>query len=370
MAATVAEHYSKRKDRTLDERKELKTLKLRNLNLCLRNCYFAKLIRKGDSALDIACGKGGSTKALFESGAERITATDIAPGSVEDAKVRLPNILNSLRRGRDGGSKRHKSGNNLADEKGKLAVDIFVSDVAVDTLWPFGPKGDDMWDEVRALAMLRVPRLPPSMGTIGEGKHLTTSAPGVANHVAWRGYPKFDFATVMYALHYSWESETKARKFVENTVSQLKKDCYLMITIPDKRVILERLKVAQSADPADRPISKFGNSIYTVNFLSLPPSQEAKASSSLPLFGAAYEFTLEEAVDKCVEYLVDVPVLQKLLAEWGLEMEVYYNFLDAFEKNRGFDLGKPLTEIVSPEELEVFSLYAVITFKRTRIIVK
>ena len=66
-------------------------------------------------------------------------------------------------------------------------------------------------------------------------------------------------------------------------------------------IVLIRRRIGRDRDPDNR---KFGNSIFSVEF---PPDTPLDPP---PLFGAKYNFHLEEVVD-CPEFLVHFPTLVK-----------------------------------------------------------
>jgi len=188
---------------------------------------------------------------------------------------------------------------------------------------------------------------------------------------------QFDLVSCQFALHYSFETEARARVFAQNIAERLKPGGTFVATFPNSDVLQQRLTAAieaqrnQSAAAAAgasaaaaasssgsvapaasrSPRLEFGNSVYKVRFTSPCPLVEhsaadaqvnaastaassaasaAAASTALPLpcppplpaspFGVQYTFDLTDAIAECPEYLVHLPTLCALLEEYGLEL--------------------------------------------------
>jgi mRNA (guanine-N7-)-methyltransferase len=67
----------------------------------------------------------------------------------------------------------------------------------------------------------------------------------------------FDLVSCQFALHYSFESEVKARMALKNAAGRLKAGGFFIGTIPDACRIIKNVE-ARGA--------KFGNGVYTVEF--------------------------------------------------------------------------------------------------------
>lgn len=137
----------------------------------------------------------------------------------------------------------------------------------------------------------------------------------------------FDICSCQFALHYSFETEERARMLLHNASARLRVGGYFIGTIPNANRIVKRLRAGKKLC--------FGNSIYNIRFPSpadpqpgqppLTPEEEAKAVEELEMtpFGCEYRFTLEDSVKDCPEYLVHKKVLVDLAAEFGLEVEIF-----------------------------------------------
>nr|SVE72982.1 EOG090X07I2 [Ceriodaphnia reticulata] len=119
---------------------------------------------------------------------------------------------------------------------------------------------------------------------------------------------KLDLVSCQFAFHYSFESLPQAEQMLANVSSNLQPGGYFIGTTTDADDIMRRL--GRDKDSENR---KFGNSIFSVEF---PPETPLDPP---PLFGAKYNFHLEEVVD-CPEFLVHFPTFQKLATKYGLTL--------------------------------------------------
>ncbi|KAI9553421.1 hypothetical protein GHT06_021327 [Daphnia sinensis] len=139
---------------------------------------------------------------------------------------------------------------------------------------------------------------------------------------------KLDLVSCQFAFHYSFESLPQAEQMLANVSCNLQPGGYFIGTTTDANDIMRRL--GRDENPENR---KFGNSIFSVEFpaetLLDPP----------PLFGAKYNFHLEEVVD-CPEFLVHFPTFEKLASKYGLTLVQKTRFEDFVpqEMERGKDL--------------------------------
>nr|SVE77650.1 EOG090X07I2 [Daphnia lumholtzi] len=139
---------------------------------------------------------------------------------------------------------------------------------------------------------------------------------------------KLDLVSCQFAFHYSFESLPQAEQMLANVSCNLQPGGYFIGTTTDAYDIMRRL--GRDENPENR---KFGNSIFSVEFpaetLLDPP----------PLFGAKYNFHLEEVVD-CPEFLVHFPTFEKLASKYGLTLVQKTRFEDFVpqEMERGKDL--------------------------------
>ncbi|KAI8809918.1 guanine-N(7)-methyltransferase [Cladochytrium replicatum] len=114
---------------------------------------------------------------------------------------------------------------------------------------------------------------------------------------------QFDVANVQFAFHYSFETEAKARRGLQNITESLKPGGVFIGTIPNAYQLVRKLRRA--------PELSFGNDVYKVTFTQ---------KDMYPAFGHEYVFDLVDAIDHCPEYLVHFPTFRRLAEETGLEL--------------------------------------------------
>ncbi|GBC03800.1 hypothetical protein RclHR1_05320017 [Rhizophagus clarus] len=127
----------------------------------------------------------------------------------------------------------------------------------------------------------------------------------------------FDIVSMQFCLHYSFETEEKARITLNNVTSNLKSGGIFIGTVPDANWIVKKLKSL----PKDQ--LKFENSIYSIRF---------EQKDNYPPFGHKYWFYLKDAINDCPEYLVHFPTFQKLASQYGLELVYKKRFHDLYNE--------------------------------------
>ncbi|XP_046414451.1 mRNA cap guanine-N7 methyltransferase [Neodiprion fabricii] len=127
---------------------------------------------------------------------------------------------------------------------------------------------------------------------------------------------QLDLVSCQFAFHYSFESLQQAECMLRNAGESLRPGGYFIGTIPDAYDLVSRWQKSDT--------NKFGNDIYSVEFLC-----EDKVKP--PLFGAKYNFHLEEVVN-CPEFLVHLPTLAKLALKYGLELVMFERFENFYER--------------------------------------
>ncbi|ERN05155.1 mRNA cap guanine-N7 methyltransferase 1 isoform X1 [Amborella trichopoda] len=175
----------------------------------------------------------------------------------------------------------------------------------------------------------------------------------------------FDICSCQFALHYSWQTEARARRALENVASLLRPGGIFIGTMPDANVLIQKLRNVEGLT--------FGNSVYSISFNEA--HSQKKFDSSKP-FGIQYTFHLEDAVD-CPECIVPFRIFKSLADEYGLELLLVKNsheFVDEYLKKLEFvDLmrrlgalgdGKNNHSTISEDEWEVAYLYLVFVFKK------
>ncbi|KAJ1797256.1 mRNA cap guanine-N7 methyltransferase [Coemansia sp. RSA 2399] len=173
-----------------------------------------------------------------------------------------------------------------------------------------------------------------------------------------------DLISAQFCLHYAFESETKARQMMSNVATHLAPGGTFICTIPNSNWLIKKARSAGSRS--------FGNSVYSVEFAEDPGI--AASDSGLSRFGCAYSFTLDEAVDDCMEYLVHMPSFVRLAGEHGLELlycrpfhDMYVESMadpvsnDLFWKMRVVDESRPE---ITQDEWEAIGIYMAVAFTK------
>ncbi|KAJ0165058.1 mRNA cap guanine-N7 methyltransferase [Colletotrichum tanaceti] len=202
----------------------------------------------------------------------------------------------------------------------------------------------------------------------------------------------FDVVSMMFCMHYAFETEQKARTMLRNVAGSLKKGGRLIGCIPNSDVLGEHVrkfneqqeeskKKATEGPPQEaeegeledgeaEQSAEWGNSIYRVRF----PGKTPADGVFRPAFGWKYNFFLDEAVEEVPEYVVPWEVLRALAEDYNLELQYHKTFMEIWESEKDDETLGPLSErmgvrergggrlLVSPEELEAASFYTAFCF--------
>ncbi|KAL2113756.1 hypothetical protein VUR80DRAFT_2406 [Thermomyces stellatus] len=215
----------------------------------------------------------------------------------------------------------------------------------------------------------------------------------------------FDVVSMMFCMHYAFESEEKARTMLRNVAGALTKGGRFIGCIPNSDVLSERVRkynaeksaASKKSEGAETDGKKsgdseekeegeaedgeveegeaeggaeWGNSIYRVRF----PGPTPEDGVFRPAFGWKYSFFLDEAVEEVPEYVVPWEAFRALAEDYNLELQYHKTFRDVWEsekddrelgllsermgvRERG---GGPL--LVSPEEMEAAGFYVAFCF--------
>jgi mRNA (guanine-N7-)-methyltransferase len=232
---------------------------------------------------------------------------------------------------------------------------------------------------------------------------------------------QFDIVSCQFALHYSFENESRARMFARNIAERLKPGGTFVATFPSADVLQRKLdatvqmqrqrsaqrmaQMAAAAKPEEpRPLRlEFGNSVYKVKFTSPCPlvfeqneaaqaaakavaTAASSSSSSSPLpppvpplpsspFGVQYTFDLTDAIAECPEYMVPLPTLCALLAEHDCELVLCSSMHQFFLEHASHDeygrllkqmkvLGSEYERPPTRDEWEVLNVYLAVAFRK------
>lgn len=211
----------------------------------------------------------------------------------------------------------------------------------------------------------------------------------------------FDVVSMMFSMHYAFESEHNARNMLRNVAGALKKGGRFIGCIPNSDVLSERVRefnekaaakkkaeeektgeegegpakaaTPPAAEPEDgeveedeaEPTVEWGNSIYRVRF----PGKTPDDGIFRPAFGWKYSFFLDEAVEEVPEYVVPWEAFRALAEDFNLELQFHRTFSEIWEAEKDDPELGPLSErmgvrergggplLVSEEEMEAASFY-------------
>lgn len=221
------------------------------------------------------------------------------------------------------------------------------------------------------------------------------------------GGGKFDVVSMMFCMHYAFESEEKARQMLRNVAGALKKGGRLIGCIPNSDILSENVvkfnkKLAEEKKAKEEAESKkkddgadekkpdgdaedgevpeqestaektaeWGNDIYKVRFAGPTPAD----GIFRPPFGWKYNFFLHEAVEEVPEYVVPWEAFRAIAEDFNLEMQYHKTFEQVWETEKDDEVLGPLSErmgvrqrgrgplLVSPEEMEAANFYSAFCF--------
>ncbi|KAF2494560.1 guanine-N(7)-methyltransferase [Lophium mytilinum] len=363
----VKQHYNLVPERGRDWRNTAsKITGLRSYNNWVKSCTIQKFIgpERGLNVLDIGCGKGGDLGKWSSSRKVALyVGCDPADVSITQAQERYDKM-----------------------KRKPFRAEFYAKDCFGETL-----------------ADIEIIR------NVG---FETNAGPG-GNATAQRwGRGGFDIVSMMFCMHYAFESEEKARGMLRNVAGALKKGGRFLGTIPNSDVlsakVTEHHKGAPNEEQAngspnfdsdddwdpekiiDAPAPKeskeekeegqedgeledegfeWGNSIYRVKF----PGKTPTDGVFRPPFGWKYFYFLEEAVEEVPEYVVPWEAFRALAEEYNLELQYRAAFKDVWEQERNDPELGPLSErmnvrdrtgrmMVREEELDAASFYHTFCF--------
>ncbi|KAL2354846.1 mRNA capping enzyme-domain-containing protein [Cryomyces antarcticus] len=329
----------------------------------------------GILVLDMGCGKGGDLQ-KWQQAPQRVdlyVGVDPAEVSIEQARERYQQM--TRRRGPRGTQHIFDGQFYVQDAFGEYLGNIpVIQEVGID----------------------------PSVGPEG-------AAGGFQGRFGGGG---FDVVTMMFYMHYAFESEAKARGMLRNVAGALKKGGRFLGVIPNSDIISSKveewhkghagangnggsavddgddwdpektLDTPPHATQADEegevkqqdPV-QWGNSIYTVKIPSTGPNGLPLPQDGVfrPPFGWKYSYFLEEAVEGVPEYVVPWEAFRALAEDYNLELQYRSPFPEIWESDKDDPVLGPLSErmgvrsrdgrlLVSPEELDAAGFYHAFCF--------
>ena len=203
----------------------------------------------------------------------------------------------------------------------------------------------------------------------------------------------FDVVSMMFCMHYAFETEEKARIMLKNVAGALKKGGRLIGCIPNSDVLSEHVREFNERIAAQKQSGKsqdnkkpedgeeveegeaedtasWGNDIYKVRF----PGKTPADGIFRPPFGWKYNFHLDEAVESVPEYVVPWEAFRAIAEDYNLEMQYHKTFDEVWQADKDDPILGPLSEnmgvrergsgrlLVEPQEMEAASFYVAFCF--------
>ncbi|KAJ2905626.1 S-adenosyl-L-methionine-dependent methyltransferase [Zalerion maritima] len=336
----VRQHYNAVPERGRDWRRTESHIKgLRAFNNWVKSCVIQRYSPSADFGhpgsggppeellvLDLGCGKGGDLQKWTNAPqpVQLYVGIDTAEISIDQAKDRYMNM------GARGGRGRGRPP--------RMDARFFVMDCFTTSI-----------DQI------------PIIQDVGFDPTGTALAPS-------RG---FDVVSMMFCMHYAYESEAKARTMLRNVAGALKKGGRFIGTIPNSDVLSsgvvefnkkmkekkarkeEKEKSEQVGEEDEKPTedsdkeegeadedeeeegeaeqtAEWGNRIYRVRF----PGETPEDGVFRPPYGWKYNFFLDEAVDQVPEYVVPWEAFRALAEEFNLELQYHEPFRGVWETEK------------------------------------
>ncbi|GJD08715.1 mRNA cap guanine-N7 methyltransferase 1 [Galdieria sulphuraria] len=169
----------------------------------------------------------------------------------------------------------------------------------------------------------------------------------------------FHIVSCQFSMHYAFSCEEKVRRLLENVTERLVAGGFFIGTIPDSNVLVRKLRASSGLE--------FGNEFYRVVF------DDSSSKTFTKPFGIRYHFYLESSVLDIPEYLVVMPVFEKLAKGYGLELQLVMNFHEFITMY--LSAGSPFISLfhrmnilqdggLSPEFWDTAYLYTVFAMKK------
>ncbi|KAI1268176.1 mRNA capping enzyme [Xylariaceae sp. FL1019] len=204
------------------------------------------------------------------------------------------------------------------------------------------------------------------------------------------GHGSFDIVSMMFCMHYAFESEEKARNMLRNVSGALKKGGRFIGCIPSSDIISSQVtafnerngkKAEEGSAPEEgetedkeegeaEDTAEWGNDLYRVRF----PGKTPEDGIFRPPFGWKYSFFLDEAVEEVPEYVVPWEAFRAIAEDYNLEMQYHSSFREIWETEKDDPILGPLSErmgvrergkgplLVSEQELEIANFYVAFCF--------
>ena len=249
----VADHYNQIRQKSREERQGSEIIGIKRFNNWVKSVLIHRFACNSAVALDLCCGKGGDLLKFKKANVKYLVGADHAMQSIKDAVQRSARRQIRL-------NASHEKLRALATESALTRSPLMSAVRRYNEVTPLPFPATFICADCHSARLS--PALPPSL--------------------------QFDLVSCQFALHYSFESESRARMFAMNIGERLRPGGTFVATFPNADVLQKRLKqaieqqraraasraataAASSAAGAAAPFTpplrlEFGNSVYKVKF--------------------------------------------------------------------------------------------------------
>lgn len=171
----------------------------------------------------------------------------------------------------------------------------------------------------------------------------------------------FDVVSMQFALHYSFYSEVVARSALKNVSQSLRPGGIFIGTTVDSNVLVKKLR--------EHVGLAFGNSVYKIVFDEQYRNKTFDKQDGA--FGIEYEFTLDDAVTQCKEWLVHKKELERVAYEESLKLIMWTNLheyivdlINSDESARSMLFSHLQDVTLDEDQWEAAGLYVAFAFRK------
>lgn len=174
----------------------------------------------------------------------------------------------------------------------------------------------------------------------------------------------FDVVSCQFAVHYAFENESRVRRMLLNVTERLRPGGFFIGTTTDANVLVKKLRAVDGL--------AISNGVFRID---LDPRFSEKKFVNGPesQYGIRYNFTLDQNVEDCPEYLVHFPMLEAVAQEYELELVLLKNFHDFYTEFNS-DMYSEFQDLcgrmgvqdggMSLDEWDAIYLYTAFAFKK------
>lgn len=163
----------------------------------------------------------------------------------------------------------------------------------------------------------------------------------------------FDIISIQFAIHYLFKSHQTLQGLMNNILNLIKSGGYLIFTTIDSQFLSNLFK------ETDEYLGKMGikreinnkNVIFSTDVMKIKIDKKNAymwENQTLPLFGSEYSFTLNSAVDDCVEYVVSRKTIDYICSNFGFQLIKNSNFINYYYNQ--FNSNNPLYDKIVTSE--------------------